>query len=661
MGLVALYTVVGFFVVPPIARSQLEKRLSAELGRRVTVEKVRLNPYAMSVTLEKLAVLEADNTTPFVAWRRLFVNADPCSSWKEWVVKEIELDGFESRVAVNPDHTFNFSDILTKLAPPGAQPAPATSPEKPAKPPRPVRIGSVRVADARVDFSDRSRAKPFATTIGPLTFALTEFRTVSERGAPYRFEAVTESGEKLAWAGTLQAEPPASTGELAIENIVLAKYAPYYADLIQADLVDGKLSVRGRYEVSLAEGKRVAQLHAGSVALRGIKVLERSTQESALELPSLDVSGIDADATTQKATIDLIAVNGGQLRARREKDGAINWLRMLEAPAVATAPAPSPPAAEATPAPTPSSIPPAPAKPDVTIGEFALKDFRVEIADQAVPRPTQFVLGEIQFSLRTISLAEGVQMPMQLAFNWAPQGSVRLDGNVMLTPLKADLTLDLATFDLLPVSPYLEQFVNARLTQGTVTGGLIIDAAMTAGQPPAATVAGGMKLEKFGLVDGTHNEELAGVDEVTLRGLRASTAPELTLTLDDVNIAAPFARIVVGKDKVLNLASIVKSAPAPSNSTKAPGAETQPVIATTPSTGPAATNPSAPAATAAPLPKIEIGKITIRDGDFRFTDRSVDPNVTMAINKFGGTIAGLSSTNPAKADLDLQAMVDGAG
>ena len=111
-----LYTVVGFFVVPPIARAQLQKRLSAELGRRVSVEKVRVNPFALSVTLEKFSILESDNTAPFLGWRRLYVNVDPFSSWKEWVVSEINLDGFESRFVVHPDHSLNVSDILAKVA-----------------------------------------------------------------------------------------------------------------------------------------------------------------------------------------------------------------------------------------------------------------------------------------------------------------------------------------------------------------------------------------------------------------------------------------------------------------------------------------------------------------------------------------------------------------
>src|SRR6185295_15440906 len=113
---------------------------------------------------------------------------------------------------------------------------------------------------------------------------LAEFRTVSVRGAPYRFEATTEAGEKLAWSGTLRAEPFASTGELSLENISLPKYAPYYAGQMQADLVAGKLSVRGRYEIDLTEGKQALKINDTTVQVRGVDLRERTSELSAVEL-----------------------------------------------------------------------------------------------------------------------------------------------------------------------------------------------------------------------------------------------------------------------------------------------------------------------------------------------------------------------------------------
>lgn len=630
IALLALFAVTGFLVAPPIVKAQLEKRASAELGRRVTVERVSLNPFALSLTLEKFAIQERDGSERFLGWDRLYVNVDALSSlWGEWVLSEIALDGFNAKVAINADQSYNFSDLLAKFT---APPAPGAAPAKSASPPRPIRVVSLKVGGAQVAFSDASRPAPFGSTLGPLTFSLTEFRTVGQRGAPYRFEAVTEAKERLAWTGTLQAEPLSSVGELSIENIVLPKYAPYYADKIQADLVAGTLSVRGGYELNLAPDGRALRLKEGALQLKGIKLVERGNKESALELPEFAVTGVQADALTMKATIASIALSDGAVRVRREKDGTINLLAML-LPTKPAAPAPPTTAAGA-----------APAKlPEVTVGELALRNFRIDVNDLAAPRPAQIALSDFQFSLKNVTLAEGAQMPLQLSFGWAPKGTVRVEGDVAIAPVKADLRVAVADFELLPLSPYLEQFANARLTQGTLTASLEARAALPDAKAPEATVAGDVRVEKFGLVDSAHNEELAGFGAFALRGLRASTAPELSIAIDEINVAAPFARVIMNQDKTLNLVSVAK-APAPA-------------AAASPASPPAGSTP----APAAPLPQIEIGKIVISDGDYRFTDRSVDPNVQMAINQFGGTISGLSSANPGKGEMKLTAQVDGAG
>ncbi len=634
LTLLALFTVVGFFVLPPVIKAQLEKRLSRELGRKVTVEKVRLNPYALSLTLEHLAIREADGSTVFLGWDRLYVNFDALSSLRgEWVLSEVALGGFAVRVRVNRDHSLNFSDLISKLAPPAAAPAAA-----PGKPARPVRIARLQVAGARVDLADASRARPFATVLGPLTFDLTGFRTVSERGAPYRFEAATEAGEKLAWSGTLRAEPFQSVGELSLEHIALPKYAPYYSELMQAELIAGKLSVRGRYEIDQTKTRPVLRIHDTMVQVRGVTLRERTTEQTAVELNALDLSGLQVDALTQKVSAAALVLSGGQVRVRREKGGAINLLTMLQPSAAA----PSPPAVAAAPGPTG-----APAKPpEVNIAEVALKDFQIDVIDHAAPRPVQVALSALQLLLKNVTLADGAKMPLQLAFGWAPRGTVRLDGDIGLSPVLADLKVDVAGLELLPLSPYLEQFAHARLTQGALTVTLDTQVSLPAGQSPVATVAGDIKVEKFGLVDGARSEDLAGFAGLTLRGLRAGTDPATGVTLEEIKIAGPYARVVVNADKSVNLALVAKTdaAPATPASVPPPG-------------------PTAPPATteATPPPRIAIGRVEITDGDFRFSDRSLTPAVGMAINHFGGVISGLASTNLAKADVDLKAMVDGAG
>lgn len=631
--LLVLFTITGFLILPPIVRSQLEQRLSAELGRKVTVEKVRLNPYTLSITLEQFAIREPDGTTLFVGWQRLYVNFDALSSlWGEWVLGDIALDGFRANVALRADHTLNFADILQRLTPPASTPAAAPTPAV-----RPVRISHLEVKDAAVSFTDATRATPFATTLGPLTFAVTEFRTVSAPGAPYSFAAVTESGEKLRWNGTLQSAPYRSVGELVLEDIVLPKYAPYFADRVQADLTDGRLSVRGRYELNLDPQKQVMKLLDGALQLHRVQLRERATQELAIDLPAFDLTGVHADALTQQVSAAAIVFTGGHIRVRREADGTLNLLQMLAPPpAPAVVPTANPAAVASS-----SVPPPAPAKlPDVRVGEIALKDFKVEVADLAAPRPARLALDTIQLSIKDVTLADGARMPLQASLHWAPEGTVRVAGAVSVLPaVSADLKVDVADFALLPLSPYLEQFINARITQGSVATTLAVQAELPAGAAPRIAVTGDVSVGRFGLVDGVHNDELAGFGEFALRGIKANVGEAVSLALDEVAVTGPYARIIVNADRSLNLAGVAKAAAAPAAAPVEPAAS----------------------AASAPSPSVTIGRIVVSDGDYRFIDRSVTPAVQMGIGQFAGSITGLSSMNLAKADVDLRASVDGVG
>ncbi|MDP3069286.1 MAG: DUF748 domain-containing protein [Opitutaceae bacterium] len=625
-----VFTVVGFFVLPPIIKAQAEKRLAAELGRTVRIGNVTLNPYTLSLTIEDFSILEKDRATPFVGWGRLHVDFAALASLRgEWVLSEVTLDGFAGRVAINADQTLNFSDILARLAP-QVPAATAGAPQPATAKPRLLRIAKLQVNDARLDFSDATHPTKFATTLGPVTFTTTQLRAPSAIDAPYGFDAVTEAGEKLSWSGTLQTEPVGSVGEFAIENIVLKKYAPYYADRMQADLIDGKLTLRGRYEVNLAEDRRILKLAGGSVQLRGLKVLERFNQAEAIALPALDLTGIEADAIALKASIDTLVVAGGQVRVRREKDGTLNLLAMLTPPAGAppSSAAPAAPARSGTPAP----------KPQFTLRSLVVKDVRAEFSDLAAPRPVQLALESVQASLQNFTLAEGAKMPGSIAFDLPPAGSVKLEGAIGLFPVTANLQVAVEKIGLSAAAPYVEQFVNARIAEGELATTLSVQLAMPEGAPPTATVTGEVRVARLAVLD-ANNAELAGLRSLHLRGLRIASARDLSIALDEIALDAPYARVVVNDDQTLNLASLARSTPA-TLAAPAPAAATAPVT---------------------PAPKIEIGQVTIHGGDFRFTDRSLQPSAGISLRDFGGTITGLSSVNPTKGDLDLKATVDGTG
>ena len=82
---------------------------------------------------------------------------------------------------------------------------------------------------------------------------------------------------------------------------------------------------------------------------------------------------------------------------------------------------------------SPSAGTQSPAKlPDFTAAEITLQDFKVDVTDLAAPRPAQLALSGLQVSVKNVTLAEGAVLPLAVSFDWAPHGTVQLDGSVTL-------------------------------------------------------------------------------------------------------------------------------------------------------------------------------------------------------------------------------------
>jgi len=74
LGLLILYALTGFLVVPRILQAVLPDKLSDATGRTVTLESSAFNPFTLEITLNKFAILEKDQT-PFASIGRLYANA----------------------------------------------------------------------------------------------------------------------------------------------------------------------------------------------------------------------------------------------------------------------------------------------------------------------------------------------------------------------------------------------------------------------------------------------------------------------------------------------------------------------------------------------------------------------------------------------------------
>jgi preprotein translocase subunit SecY len=70
-GIVAIITIFSCFILPPLAKGQIEERFSGALHRNVSIAKLGINPYAMSLTVNGFTMHEQTGTETAASFEEL--------------------------------------------------------------------------------------------------------------------------------------------------------------------------------------------------------------------------------------------------------------------------------------------------------------------------------------------------------------------------------------------------------------------------------------------------------------------------------------------------------------------------------------------------------------------------------------------------------------
>jgi hypothetical protein len=264
-GLVALYGAFGFWIAPGVVRGQIVKHGSEALGRTVTLEDVRINPFALSVELSQFAIQETDGS-PITAFDDLYVNFSTTSAFRlAWTFSEFRVTRPRVELVIREDGSLN----LAAMGPANPE-EPAKSEEEAAGLPRVV-VGHLVVTDGHVGFEDRSSKRRFQSSVDAISFSLENFSTLPDDEGQHAFAATTDLGERLAWRGSIGVNPLQSAGHLELTGIRLPRLAGYLVPET-VELTEGTFELAADYDVKLgAEGNDIS-IAAGRIALRDVRV-----------------------------------------------------------------------------------------------------------------------------------------------------------------------------------------------------------------------------------------------------------------------------------------------------------------------------------------------------------------------------------------------------
>ncbi|MCK8666221.1 DUF748 domain-containing protein [Pseudomonas azerbaijanoccidens] len=620
----ALYSLLGFLILPGIALRIANQQLANYATTPATLQRIELNPFSLEVTLWGLNVGEPGKEQ--IGFERLYANLQLDSLWtKALHLSDIELDKSKTEILFSKDGKLN---LLGLFKVPASEPTPADPDAKPF----PLRIDRIKLAGGAVHFEDARPSEPIEFLYDTLDFELKNLSTLPEDSADMTLVAVGPNGGQIDWTGNFSLIPIASEGKLKITDGKMKAFWPYVRDAVPLDLESGVMSISTDYKLNLSkETELLLSNVSATIAPFAIKAPDG---RPLVKLERLDVSETTVDLAKQQVVVGKIRSHKLETWAALEADGQLDWQKLF-------ASQPSKPAAKANaePATTPAAADspkaePVPSKPwQVLLNDVQLRDYQVHLADRKAQPAVALELGPLNLDLQKFDSLNGSPFLLKLDTGVGKQGKLMADGEVNLAPISAKLNVQTKDIDLRVAQSYISPFIRLELRSGMLGSDLAVNLKST--EPLAFNVTGRAQVDQLHTLDTLKTRDFLKWQQLVVEGLNYQHGD--SLSIDKVNLLQPYVRFMINDDRTTNVDDLLIPQPADT------GAK------------PAAAKPAA--SKEKPL-GIHIGGIAINDGSANFADFSLTPNFATAIQQLNGQIGTIDSRQAKPASVDVKGKVD---
>ena len=618
----ALYSLLGFLILPGIALRVANQQLANYATVPARIERIELNPFSLELTLWGLKIGEPGKEQ--VGFERLYANLQIDSLWTRALhLADVQLDKPKTEILFDKTGTLNLAQLF-KLPP--SEP----TPDDPESKPFPLRIERIKLASGYVHFEDVRPSEPIEFLYDKLDFELKNLSTLPEDNADMTLVAAGPEGGQIDWTGNFSLVPIASEGKLKVTDGKMKVWWPYVRDAVPLVLEDGTLNFSTDYKLNLAKETELNLTNvSASIAPFAIKAPDG---RPLARLERLDVSETSIDLAKQQVIVGKIRSNKLETWAAREADGQLDWQKLFASqpskPATQPEPASAPAAADS---PKPEST--APSKPwQVLLKDVQLRNYQVHLADRQVKPAVALELGPLNVDVQDFDSLNQSPFTLKIDSGLGKQGKIQASGQVNLNPVSAKLKVDTKDIDLRVAQSYISPFIRLELRSGMLGSNLDVNLKST--EPLALQITGRAQVDQLHTLDTLKTRDFLKWQRLVVEGLNYQHGN--SLSIDKINLLQPYARFMINDDRTTNVDDLLIPQPADSG---------------------AKSTAKSSASNEKPL-GIRIGQIAINDGSANFADFSLTPNFATAIQQLNGQIGTIDSRQAKPASVDIKGKVD---
>ena len=454
LGIVlVVFTVFGFFGLPPILKSLLIKQLSQNLHRDVAIREIKFNPYVLSLTIRELVVKDRGNPQAFFSFEELYVNLQLMSAFRlAPVIKEITLKKPFINVVRRQDLSYNFSDLME-----GKEPKPEVKSGEKPKPQR-FSLSNIRIENGSVDFSDETVQKKH--TVRDLNIGipfLSNLPAYIKSFVQPAFSArvndtvYTIQGKTLPFSDSLE-----TSFDININNLNISDYLAHVPIKMNFKIPSAILDAKIKLSFIQYKDQAPSLTISGHVAFKKIAVDDQKDLPI-FRLPQLVIAIAPSELLLKKIHLAKVSVQSPELEIRRDQKGTINIETLFpeeETVSPLKKPVPSPKKEEP---PTPLSL---------DVDEVELTGGKVSFADFSTSKPFKTKLDPVEVKIDHFSNGKNKKTNFLVSLKTEAKETVKLQGELSMDPMVVDGGMEVKSVPLKKYAPYYMDSVLFDIEEG---------------------------------------------------------------------------------------------------------------------------------------------------------------------------------------------------
>ena len=536
-----LFGVAGFFIAPAVLKPLIIEKISEALHRKTSVDKININPFALSVTIKGFSIEDPGRKAPFVAFDELYVNADAVSSIyrRALILKKISLKNPYVGISRKQDGSYNFTDLIPK----------GEEKPKPVKEEKPFlfSLNNIQIINGKIDFSDEPNQTNHTVREMNLSipFASNIEYYLEEYVVP-KFSAIINN-DKFELAGKTQPflTSRATSFDLNVQDLDIPFYLKYVPVQMNFKLNSARLDTKMKLNFVMDKDKAPSLALSGKATLRKV-ILDDLQNNKILNLPSLSVNMTSVEPLASNIHLAEIAIQSPKLVIRRDKQGEINLLNLTQKQITKEKTASKETASGA------------PAK--KTELKFRLDNFLIDKADitfiDAKPyQPVNIHIAPLQLKAANLSLEKGVQGNIDLALTLDKKCEISAQGPLGLEPLNADLALNLKNIGIRTFQSYFTDKVKIDVTRGAVSTTGNFSLVKNKKGEPVIKYAGKVSVNNLATIDKAQSNDFLKWKALSFDQIQTGYNP-FFLHIKTISLADFYARVIIKPDKTTNIQDI---------------------------------------------------------------------------------------------------------